>query len=207
VALTVRAGWFEVYVAGNGVTARRAMTARATVVAAGLALVGTAQAGAERAAAGHGADTFSGSCKLSGTVAFIPPLTNTPRRLTQHARARGTCSGSFTDRHGRQHQLNNAPVRYRATEYAPSASCDAGIDTGRGKITFRYGSIRFAISETRVGPSAVVTLHGAKGGSAAGHANVSPSANPLTVTEACAGKGLKKAPIDAQAATTPSISG
>jgi hypothetical protein len=58
-----------------------------------------------------------------------------------------------------------------------------------------------------VSGAAAVTLKGDAGGSAAGQANVSPSANPVAIAQACAGKGLTEVPIDAQASTTPSISG
>jgi hypothetical protein len=79
--------------------------------------------------------------------------------------------------------------------------------SGTGKVTFQYGTVRFTISEKTVGPIAAFTLKGAQGGSAAGQANISPSADPVALTEACAGAGIAEAPVDIQATSTPSISG
>lgn len=186
---------------------RRATTRRGAAFAAGIVLIGAGQAGVDRAAAKDGANTFSGSCKVSGTAVWSPPLTNTPQALTQRVQATGTCSGTFTGRNGRVHQLNDAPVSWQTTEYTPNASCSAETASGTGKATFQYGTIRFTISETTVGPVAAFTLKGAEGGSAAGRANISPSADPVAIVDACAGAGLTEAPVDIQAITTPSISG
>lgn len=185
----------------------RIATTRAAALALGIVLIGAGQASADRAAPSHDANTFSGSCKFSGTAAFDPPLTNTQQAGTQQVQATGTCSGTFTGRNGRAHQLNDAPVSWQTTEYTPDGSCAAGTDSGSGKITFEYGTIGFTISENTVGPVAVFTLKGALGGSAAGQANISPSADPVALTQACAGAGITEAPVDVQATTTPSISG
>ena len=88
----------------------RAIRIPAGALVVGLALIGAGQAAAHRTAARHHANTFAGTCQLSGTIAFMPPLTNTPQPLTQRARATGTCSGTFTGRNGREHTLANAPV-------------------------------------------------------------------------------------------------
>jgi hypothetical protein len=181
---------------------------RALALVTLLVLVGAGEAGARRARVARGANTFTGSCQLSGTIAFIPPLTSTPQNVTQQVQASGTCWGQFVGRKGHAHLLNNAPVTYQATEYAPGATCDGGSDNGSGTITFPYGSIKFTISETRIVAVALVTMKGDKGGSAAGQANVSPTANPQQVLTACgSATGLTQAPFDARAATTPSISG
>ena len=186
---------------------RRATTLRAAAFAVGIVLIGTGQAGIGRAAAREGANTFSGSCKISGTAVFDPPLTNTAQAGTQRVQATGTCSGTFTGRHGRTHQLNNAPVSWQTTEYTSGASCTAGTLSGSGEVTFQYGTISFTISENTVGPVAAFTLNGTHGGSAAGQANISPSADPVAIAQACAGAGLTEAPVDIQVGTTPSISG
>jgi hypothetical protein len=169
--------------------------------------MGAGSARADPAAPGHDANTFGGGCKLSGTSVFDPPLTNTQQAGTQQVQATGTCSGTFTGPDGRAHQLNNAPVSWQTTEDTSGASCTAGALSGSGKLTFQYGTIRFTISETTVGPLATFTLKGARGGSAVGQANISPSADPVALTEACAGTGIAEAPVDIQASTTPSISG
>ena len=186
---------------------RRATTLRAAAFAVGIALIGTGQAGIGRAAARERANTFSGDCDVSGTAVFDPPLTNTAQAGTQRVQATGTCSGTFTDSNGRTHQLNDAPVSWQTTEYTPDASCSAGTDSGTGKISFQYGTIRFTISETTGPGVAAFTLKGTHGGSAAGQANISPSADPVAIAQACAGAGLTEAPVDIQVSTTPSISG
>ena len=180
---------------------------RAAALALGIVLICAGHASAHRAAPNHAANTFSGSCTLSGTSTFDPPLTNTQQAGTQQVQATGTCSGTFTGRHGPARRLNNAPVSWQTMEYTSGASCASGTLSGTGKITFRYGTISFAISENTVGPGAAFTLKGAKGGSAAGQANISPTADPVALTEACAGTGIAEAPVDIQTTTTPSISG
>jgi hypothetical protein len=78
------------------------------------------------------ANAFTGSCQLSGSVAFTPPLTNSPQAVEQRVHARGTCSGTFINNRGREHQLNNASVAYLAEERSAEASCTAGTATGGG---------------------------------------------------------------------------
>jgi hypothetical protein len=186
---------------------RRITTTRAAALGVGIVLIVAGQASIDRAVASERAKTFSGSCKFSGTAVFDPPLTNTVQAGSQRVQAKGTCSGTFTARNGQAHQLNDAPVRWQTTEYTTGASCTAGSDSGHGKISFRNGTIRFTISETSGPGVAAFTLKGAKGGSAAGQANISPSADPVAITEACAGAGLTEAPVDIQVSTTPSMSG
>jgi hypothetical protein len=74
-------------------------------------------------------------------------------------------------------------------------------------MRFPDGQIKFTISETRAGPVVTATAQGAAGGSAAGEGNISPSADPVAIAQACAAAGLKQAPIDIRIATTPSMSG
>jgi len=191
----------------EGGPVRRATTTLAAAFAVGMVLMGAGRAGVGRAAARDRANTFSGSCKVSGTAVFDPPLTNTPQAATQRVQATGTCSGTFTSRNGRAQQLSVAPVSWQTTEYTANASCSAGTDSGSGKITFQNGTIRFTISEASGPGFAAFTLKGAEGGSAAGQANISPSANPVAIAQACAGAGLAEAPVDIQVSTTPAISG
>lgn len=143
------------------------------------------------AAAGK-AQTFTGTCQLSGTVRFEPALTNSPQTVTQVVRATGTCSG--------------APATYVASELAPRATCGGGTDTGSGQLALRGGKIGFTISEVRAGPVVTATANGEAGGSAAGQGNISPGASPVSVVQACGGTGLSEAPIDIRLAS-PSISG
>lgn len=185
---------------------RRTTTRWAAACAASVVLSGAVHAGVGLAAADRGPNTFSGSCKGSGTAVWDPPLTNTLQAGAQRVDAKGTCSGTFTSRNGRVHQLNNAPVSWQTTEYSTSASCGVGTASGNGKIVLQYGTIRFTISETTAGPLAAFTLTGSAGGSAAGQANISPNADPVAILKACGGAGLTNAPTDIQMTTTPSIS-
>jgi hypothetical protein len=180
---------------------------QAAAFAVGIVLIVAGQAGIGRAAAREGGNTFSGSCKLSGTAFFDPPLTNTAQAATQRVQATGTCSGTFTARNGRAHQLKDARVSWQTTEYTTDASCTAGTDSGHGKVIFQYGTIGFTIAEISGPGVAAFTLRGRHGGSAAGQANISPSTDPVAIAQACAGAGLTKAPVDIQVSTTTSISG
>lgn len=191
-------------------SARRALVAASTVLplGAGIVLVLAVAPGERDARAlAAPASTFSGSCQLTGSVSFQPALTNSPRSVRQYARASGACSGTFTDRSGRTHQLSSAPATYQASEQASGATCGGGTDSGTGVLGFPYGSVSFSISEVRAGPAVTARAQGADGGSAAGQGNVSPSESPVTVLQACAGSGLSQAPIDIRLSTTPSISG
>ncbi len=154
-----------------------------------------------------GASTFAGNCQLSGSVSFQPALTVSPQSVSQTAIASGTCSGTFTDRGGHAHAVSGTPATYRAVEHATSATCQAGTDIGTGSLGFPWGDVAFAISETRAGPLVSATANGAAGGSALGEGNISPSANPVTIAQACSGTGLSQAPIDIRLSTTPSMSG
>jgi hypothetical protein len=186
---------------------RRTTTIGIAAFAIGIVLTSAGPAGADYSAASSGGNTFKGSCKLSGTAVWNPPITNMPQAATQTVQATGTCSGTFTGPNGRAYQLNNAPVSWQTTEYTPDASCSAETDSGTGAITFQYGTIRFTISESRVAPVAAFTLKGAERGSAAGEANISPNADPVAITQACGGAGLAQAPTEIQTTTTPSITG
>lgn len=154
-----------------------------------------------------GANTFSGSCQMSGSVTFRPALTNTLQAIDQRVRASGVCSGTFTGSNGQTHQLNNAPAAYLASEHADQASCTAGTDIGGGQVVVSFGSLSFTIVEQHAGALVTAEAQGTDGGSAAGQANISSSANPVAILQACGGTGLSQAPIDLRLVTTPSISG
>jgi hypothetical protein len=109
-----------------------------------------------------------GTCHFSGQVVFQPPLTSTPQTIRQRVRLPGTCSGTLTDRHGRTHELSDAPVTFVERSRAENGSCAGGTAAGRGALRFRHGRIRFAFSETRTGGAAVASAQGARGGSAHG---------------------------------------
>jgi hypothetical protein len=150
--------------------------------------------------------TFSGTCTLSGTVVQDPPMTAVPAPGHAVATATGACSGTLTDRRGREHTLDNAPARYvaRATGVV---GCGGGTATGAGALRIRGRRIRFGFEEVRGPGVAAIRLTGARGGSASGEAAASTSEDPAAIAQACAGAGVSSVRIDANLATTPSISG
>jgi hypothetical protein len=178
------------------------MAVLATAIVAATIGQGAAQAHHEARA-----NTFSGDCRFSGQVKFDPPLTNEPQAVNQTALATGECSGEFVDRKGRTHDLSNAPVTFTEVSHAEDASCLGGTATGNAKLRFPYGKIRAGFEEIRPAGSALITLTGAKAGSATGVANVSSSEDPLDIAQRCGTTGLAEVRIEAEATTTPSISG
>ena len=159
------------------------------------------------ASADKRANSFSGQCDIAGEVSFDPALTNSPQWVSQQAQASGTCSGEFTDRKGRTHQLSASPMSFSESSEAPSASCAGGTATGRAILQFRFGKISAGFQELRAGGGALIRLTGDRGGSATAVVNVSTSENPIGSLLRCAGPGLDSVTIEAHAATTPSISG
>jgi hypothetical protein len=151
--------------------------------------------------------SFNGSCEFAGVVVFDPPLTNAAHSLTQHAWARGTCSGTLVDRRGRPRQLSGAPVRYAATSRADSASCLTGMATGPGVLAFPGARIRFTLSETRATALGVLHLAGRAGGEADGETSPATSENPAGAVQQCAGSGIERIAIQFRIQTFPSISG
>jgi hypothetical protein len=167
-----------------------------------VAVLGTAPAEAHRT---RGA-SFQGSCSFHVQVRFAPPLAALPQRGSDFARGSGTCSGSFTDRHGRARALDGARVGYVASDSGPS-SCAEGAMAGRGYLGFRRTRLRFRLTEARAGAAATLRLDGMRSGSAAGDARVSPDADPSQVVQSCLGAGLAGAAVDIDLATTPAIAG
>ena len=153
------------------------------------------------------ATTFDGSCDFAVAVSFDPPLKNTPQTVTQTVRGAGTCTGSFVDRHGRSHALDQAPVGYYSYSEAQNSTCLEGVNNGSGTWAFPYGKLRFAFMERR--PVAFPTLEytGLRGGSAFGNAEPAQDADPVAAAQACAGDGLNGFDVEGRLQTTPSISG
>ncbi len=185
---------------------RWAPVALALALAFGSAVFSAASLGAGGEQTRAGTRTFDGSCRLSGRVRFDPPLTNSPQHGTVSAVMRGSCSGTLTNRRGRPRSVDGQIVRFVGSS-SGSESCGAGQGTGRGYLAFRRHRLRFTYDEVRVGPAPLIRLQGRGGGSAVAEANVSPSADPAAIAQACGGSGLVGAPIDATLRTTPTISG
>jgi hypothetical protein len=158
------------------------------------------------AAEARRAETFSGTCAMSGSVRQDPPITNTPQPGTAVARLAGTCSGTLTDKRGRKHELDGARARYRAVA-SGTVGCGGGTATGRGKLRFGHGrTIAFAFNEVRGPGVAAIELDGRAGGHAGGEATISQDEDPVAIALACNGAGLREVGIDANLAT-PGISG
>jgi hypothetical protein len=118
----------------------------------------------------------------------------------------GTCSGTLTDRRGRRHQLDAVRSKYVARATG-TLGCGGGTASGRGVLTVRGRRIRFGFEEVRGPGGAAIRLTGARGGSATGEAHASPSEDPPAIAQACSAPGLRGVALDANIATTPSISG
>jgi hypothetical protein len=150
--------------------------------------------------------SFSGTCRLSGDVRFLPPLTTATRRGRVTATAVGTCSGTLSDPGGHVRSVGAAPVDAVAQSEG-SESCEAGVGAGSGYLAFGGRRLRFTYHEVRAGPALILRADGADSGGAVAEGNVSPSANPLTVLRSCSAGGLHSAPIDLRLATVRAISG
>src|SRR4051794_33049918 len=149
------------------------------------------------------ASTLDGSCDFAVTVTFDPPLTNAPQDVDQTAKGTGTCSGTFVDRRGREHQLSDSPVTYYSFSEATGASCLSGVNSGTGTLGFAYGKLRFAFDEKRAGPFPTLSYTGAQGGSALGNAEPAAGADPVAAVQACGGDGLRAFDVEGRLGTTP----
>jgi hypothetical protein len=185
-----------------GLARRLRILAPAVVIALAL------DAGAAGAASSVAtqATSFAGTCQLSGTVRFNPFLTTTPRNGRVNASATGSCSGAVTDPDGARHSAGAQPVRLIAQSQGLE-SCEIGRGTGAGYLLFGEQQLHFTYRELRAGPALILRATGAQGGSALAEGNISPSANPLTILQACTTTGLQQAPIDIRLITTTTISG
>jgi hypothetical protein len=102
------------------------------VVAAALVAVACC-AGPAGAVSRPRANTFDGTCKLSGRLTFAQPLGNEPRSTTLQDTAAGTCTGTLNGV-----RLQDAPVRNRAVG-SGTLSCLAGSATTSDTLTFPHG--------------------------------------------------------------------
>ncbi|MFL5893526.1 MAG: PQQ-binding-like beta-propeller repeat protein [Thermoleophilaceae bacterium] len=162
--------------------------------------------GQEPAAGKKRAADFNGSCEFTGTVTFTPPLTNSPQDVNQKVQAKGTCTGTLTDRAGQAHDLNGAPVVYQSVADAKGVSCGSGLNAGAGELDFEDATIGFKFQETRVGPFPLLQYTGQASGSAMGTAMPAQDQDPTAALQ-CAGDGLKQFSLSGRLQTTPDISG
>jgi hypothetical protein len=174
---------------------------------AGAALLAAALTlGAAPAEAKKKANRFEGSCSFAVVVEFQPPLTNVERQTSAFAHGEGPCSGTFTDRRGRVHELAGDRVSYVAWTRG-NASCGSGTPSGGGYLRYHRRKLRFALSETRLGGVGHLGFRGRRGGSADGLATISSEENSTEVLLKCAGAGLDRARVDVSFAAPAGISG
>ena len=173
---------------------RPVLAALSSGLLAALALSSFATAGEQRA------ESFSGTCEMSGTVRHQPPLTEEPAPTKIRGRFAGTCSGEFTGRRGRTRQLDGARAVYKVRDGGGALSCFGGTATGTGSLRFGKGrKIEFTLTERRPAPGlAVVTLEGADGGSATVVGTISPSEDLMELNERCDGAGVRLVRGDAR---------
>jgi hypothetical protein len=152
-------------------------------------------------------ESFDGSCEFSGAVTFTPPMTSTPQPVAQHADAPGTCTGTFVDQFGGTHQLDGAAARYRAESSGDQVSCEFGLASGTGTLSFPDGEIAFAMNEYRGGATPLIRLTGKNGGEAWMPVTPSQSSDPAAAVQACNGAGLDRFDLDANMQTTEALRG
>jgi hypothetical protein len=152
------------------------------------------------------AESFSGTCEMSGVIRNDPPLTQTPKETSFHGSFRGVCSGELTDRKGRTRQLDGAPGSYDGWGVG-ELSCLGGISTGTGKLRFGRGRvIGFTLTERRGPGVAAVTIEGNAGGTGTVVGTVGRDEDLSEYNERCMGSGLELIRGDARI-TSPGISG
>jgi hypothetical protein len=153
----------------------------------------------------HGSSTFEGTCDFAGVLRQDPPLTNAPAHGEARARAKGPCSGTWTDARGRVHELDGDAVTYVARAEG-TVSCEGGSATGSGFLRYRRDRLEFDFSEVRGPGAAAISLQGEDGGGAGGAAAVSEDEDPAEIAEKCGGEGVRQVGIRIHLAS-PGISG
>jgi hypothetical protein len=172
------------------------------------AIAGATVAGALNVApaAAKSTSSFAGDCQLSGVVRFDPPMTNTPQQGRVDGRATGSCTGTLTGPSGHARSVSGETVD-AVVQSDGLESCEAGQAAGKGYLDFSGRRLHFTYTEVRVGPAFTFSANGARGGSGVLVGNVSSSADPAAIAQACGSTGLTQAPVDVRFTTTPAISG
>jgi hypothetical protein len=124
-------------------------------------------------------NTFEGSCALSGTFFFDPPLGTEIIETRLVDRAAGTCTGSLNGVY-----RENAPVLIKASGTG-TLSCFAGEARTSGALIFTWGTkregddtkIRFSTEGTTAALQAVVHFRGAVSGEGLAYATFLPYAD------------------------------
>lgn len=109
------------------------------------------------------APSFSGTCHLSGTVAFNPFLSTAVQHGQVNVSTSGTCSGMLTNPIGNNQQIAAQAATVTATSQGIE-SCELGAGTGTGYLALAGQEIRFTYTEIRTGPALVLTAAGSQNG-------------------------------------------
>jgi hypothetical protein len=142
------------------------------------------------AAAPRGAESFTGTCEMSGEIRNEPPLTTTSRPTSFRGRFTGVCTGELTGRRGRATRVNRTGAAYDGRG-AGALSCLGGVSTGTGTLRFARGPvIAFRLTERRGPGFAVVTLDGTAGGSGVVVGTVSRDEDLAEINERCMSSGV-----------------
>ena len=142
-------------------------------------------------------ERFTGECTVKGVVKFDPPLTNTPQRITQTVNGPlGTCSGTFADAAGKEHELADVAVSETTVAVGDNMSCASATPVGPGTLFFPQGAIDFTFEEYRVGATPYVRLVGASGGSASALVTPTGPAAPHETVAKCAGEGISEVVVE-----------
>src|SRR5918992_1231188 len=126
------------------------------------------------------------------TAAVALPAAPAPGEA--RARAKGPCSGTWTDARGRVHELDGDAVTYVARAEG-TVSCEGGSATGSGFLRYRGDRLEFDFSEVRGPGAAAISLQGEDGGGAGGAAAVSEDEDPAEIAEKCGGEGVRQVGI------------
>jgi hypothetical protein len=180
---------------------------RATGILVGALVALAIPAGVSAKARHHRPASFDGSCEFVGPVKFTPPMTNNPQPISQYANAPGTCTGTFVDREGRSHQLNDAPARDRAHSSGDTVSCAFGLASGAGTLSFPYGVIAFTMHEYRPGATPLIEFDGRAGGQAWMPVTPAQGSDPVAAAQACSGAGLSEFLLDGHFQSNGAIRG
>jgi hypothetical protein len=141
-----------------------------------------------------GQPSFAGSCTLSGTESFTPPLARAARPGAATVTAAGSCSGTLVDADGVPHALHRAAATYRQTTAATRISCIGGTARGSGVLTVADTALRFDVTEPQLTVLSTLT-YSAPTWAGTGFASVAPTANPLALALACASGGIAEVPV------------
>ena len=171
-------------------------------------IAGMAMLAALLAPSAAAANTFDGSCTLSGMFKFDPPLSNELQATSFRDYASGTCTGTLNG----VPQVD-APVVIRG-KGSGTLSCLAGRATNLGKLIFNRGTKNQAddvtigfVAETTGGLLEFVgTFRGAVSGTGIAHVNFLPYADESGLA-ACESGTLASARYDLFARTVSPLVG